>query len=91
MATVTVIERFKRKGIETDKEVTWAVGARVSHRWVETYGQQPEKDLRQKTSGLGSHCLAIYPETWTPVIDETIDAVIAEGKAREQLQPQLPF
>lgn len=54
------------------KEETWAVGAAVRDRYQEIYGSLPVKDNRPKTNGAGTHCFALYPETFEPIIEQVI-------------------
>ena len=81
----TVIDRFRALRVEPDKRVTWAVGNAVMHRYVDECGRQPLKVLRQKTGGGGSHCFAVYPEEWVPVIDRMILAHSAEAQRLGEL------
>ena len=75
---VTIIEVARSMGLELSKDIAWEVGATVANRYREIYGTQPMKDLRQKTGGGGSHCFAIYPQTFVPVIKAAIEAAGAE-------------
>jgi hypothetical protein len=68
----TVIDRIRALGFEATKRQRWEIGARVRDKWVEEHGELPEKQLRTKTSGEGSHCLAVYPNDFVPKIDEVI-------------------
>lgn len=74
MSTITAIDVFKAKGLEPEPRLTWAVGAAVRERYRDRFGKLPAKELRTKTAGGGSHCLAVYPESWWPIIADAIDA-----------------
>jgi hypothetical protein len=42
-------------------ELTWSIGAAVREMYERRFGVPPEKKLRTKTCGAGSHCFAVYP------------------------------
>lgn len=69
---VTVIEVARSMGIELSKDAAWAIGALMAKRWADTCGEQPEKRLRPKTNGGGSHCFAVYPDSWIEQIKAAI-------------------
>jgi hypothetical protein len=69
---ITVIDVFRRLRLTPIKEETWAVGAAVRDRYQEITGSLPVKDNRPKTSGLGTHCFALYPESFEPIIVDVI-------------------
>lgn len=69
---ITIIDVCRIMGVEPTPELTWAVGAAVRDLWVERHGVLPEKELRPKTAGPGSHCFAIYPETMRDEIENII-------------------
>jgi hypothetical protein len=81
----TIIERFRALRVEPDKHVTWAVGDAVMNKYVTEYGRQPPKELRPKTNTGGSHCFAVYPSTWAPIIDRIIRAHSAEMQRQGEL------
>jgi hypothetical protein len=76
---------FRALGITPSNELTWSVGTRIATMYAREYGVQPPKDNRPKTNGPGSHCFALYPESWVERIKEII---LAEQKA-EQSQGDL--
>ncbi len=82
---VTVIEVAKSMGLELPNELAWQVGTSVASAYRKIYGQQPMKDLRPKTGGGGSHCFAIYPPTFVPVIQDAISRAGAEREKQESL------
>lgn len=59
---ITVIDVMRELRIEPVPELTWAIGAAVRDRYERLHGRLPEKELRTKTSGGGSHCFATYPQ-----------------------------
>ena len=83
MRACTVIDRLKHLGVETDKHQRWEIGAAVREKYKTLYGELPEKELRRKTDGLGSHCFAVYPEHFTSIIDSMI------GQYKLQQEKQL--
>ena len=52
-----------------DKHLAWAIGNLVRDAYWKQYGTLPEKGLRDKTSGKGSHCFALYPDEFLPAVD----------------------
>lgn len=69
---ITVIDVFRRMKLETDPHFTWAVGRDVRKAWGDRHGCAPPYRLLTKTSGGGSHCFAVYPATFEPVIREIV-------------------
>lgn len=82
---ITIIDVFKAMGLEPSSELTWSVGAAVRDRYQEAHGKLPEKELRAKTSGAGSHCFAVYPENWRHVIEDCISRVNTAKAAQPDL------
>ncbi len=98
MRTITVPMVFRALGITPSNELSWSVGSRVATIYAREYGCQPPKDNRPKTSGAGSHCFAIYPDTWAPMIrqiilaekaaeDSQLDMFGAESDSTQSCQP----
>lgn len=87
--SVTVIDRIRALGFEPESRLTWIVGDQVRDRWTIDTGALPEKALRRKTSGGGSHCFAVYPERFVPMIDAIIIRVAADFEAESARQPGL--
>ena len=75
----TVVDLIRALGYEVENELSWAAGNRLRDAWIANTGDLPEKRLRQKTSGRGSHCFAIYPRRFWP---EALEIV---SKMAEQL------
>jgi len=70
--TFTVIDRFRALRVEPEKHATWSVGDAVMNKYVAEFGHQPPKVLRPKTNAGGSHCFALYPNGWEPLVDRII-------------------
>ena len=60
----TVVDVFRALGLDPTPPHTWSAGARLRQAYLAETGHLPHKDNRQKTSGGGSHCFAIYPPIW---------------------------
>jgi len=69
----TVMDRIKYKQLQATDNQSWTIGSMVRDEWVRQFATLPDKELRGKTKGAGSHCFAVYPESFVPVIDEIID------------------
>jgi hypothetical protein len=66
---ITVVDVIKKMGIDPKPELTWSVGDLARDLWEAQFGQLPPKELRPKTAGDGgSHCFAVYPASWEPII-----------------------
>ena len=76
MQTITVPQVFKAMGVEPTNAQAWSAGARVATMYAEKHGQQPPKENRQKTSGSGSHCFAVYPRSWQARIKKVIAELV---------------
>ena len=57
----TVVDLIRELGYEVENELSWTAGAKLRDAWIQKTGDLPEKRLRQKSHGIGSHCFAIYP------------------------------
>jgi|TARA_R110000764_G_scaffold35122_2_gene78419 hypothetical protein len=82
---ITIIDRFRALRVEPNKHVTWSVGDAVANKYVDVYGHQPPKVLRPKTNARGSHCFALYPPKWIPIIDRIILAHGVEAQRQGEL------
>lgn len=76
---ITVIDVFRELGLEPVPSATWAVGAAVRDEFYSRFGMLPQKALRPKTDGPGSHCFAVYPEEWRPIIEEKARSIAVEA------------
>ena len=81
----TVSERIEALNFDATTRQRWSIGNAVRDRYVKMYGQLPVKALRRKTSGIGSHCFAIYPPEFQP----EIDAIIEQYKLSNERQGRL--
>lgn len=59
---ITVVDVMRDLGLEVTPSLSWSIGAAVRALYEERYGALPDKALRAKTNGAGSHCFAVYPE-----------------------------
>lgn len=67
---ITVVDVMRDMKIEITPELSWTVGTAVRELWMQQNGGLlPEKELRTKTSGHGSHCFAVYPESFRGKIE----------------------
>lgn len=72
---VLVRERIIALGYVNDKQSAWQIGDAVRDAWEARTGALPEKRLERKTSGQGSHMLAVYPVSFVPEIDRIVHAM----------------
>ena len=74
MTGITVVDVMREMGVTLDKRATQAVGVTTREAYRGITGRLPPKDLREKTNALGgSHCFAIYPMSFKPVIVAAVD------------------
>ena len=86
----SVPERIEAVGIEPTNDFSWAVGAAVREEWRRRHGGElPAKGLRRKTHGEGSHCFAVYPDEFVPVMDEIIRSAARARDAEQRRQGRL--
>lgn len=86
---VTVIDRIRSLGLEPDKRLSWPAGIAVRERWELIHGSPPDKALRSKTNGPGTHCFAVYPAWFAAAIDEIVQSLADEVEAEAARQPSL--
>lgn len=84
---LTVVNVCRALGVELKPETTWSIGAIVRQIYQDRFGHLPPKELRQKTSGTGSHCFAVYPEE----MRAEIERVIREHRAEASRQLTFKF
>ncbi len=60
---------------EQAKHLAWEVGRIIRDQWISEYEEKPIFRLVQKTSGKGSHMMAVYPAGW----QDRIDAAVIEA------------
>ena len=82
----TVRDRVLELNLEyPTKKDAWKLGSKVRSEYVRLTGKSPVKKLDEKTSGKGSHCFAVYPESFWPRMDEIIKSTV------DSPQGLLPF
>jgi hypothetical protein len=84
---ITTIQVFRSLGIEPTPNQSWSVGIRVANMYIKEYGEQPPKENRTKTSGVGVHCFALYPPEWQKKIAEVIETVCDEERRQLDMFP----
>lgn len=82
---ITVVDVIRDMGIEPEPNLTWAVGAAVRDLYEDKNGRLPEKRLRTKTDGHGSHCFAVYPESMRPEIEKIVGLFETNNKRQGTL------
>ena len=82
---ITVLDVARELGLELDPTQAWSAGARVQEAYTSRFGQLPVKDLRRKTYGPGSHCFAIYPPAFRPLIENVLRDIGAADSAQGKL------
>lgn len=82
MKGITIIDVCRDLEIEPEPHLTWPVGSAVRELFERKYGRLPEKELRAKTNGAGSHCLAVYPKRMWAEIARIIH--LHNGEAQRQ-------
>ena len=75
MKFITVIDVFRDLDLEPIPEDTWAAGNAARDLSEATTGHLPPKALRPKTNESGSHCFAVYPESWREKLEEIVKLV----------------
>lgn len=72
MSDITVMDVFRDMRLDPSPHLAWTVGAAVRRLYEARHGELPPKALRTKSSGAGSHCFAVYPESWRAEIERVI-------------------
>lgn len=80
--SITVIQVFRFQGLDPTPQQSWAVGSRVAEMYLREFRKEPPKALRPKTHGGGSHCFAIYPDTWAKRIGTVIESVVEAERSQ---------
>lgn len=70
---ITVLDVIRDLGLEPEKGLSWTVGNVVREKYKQKTGRLPKKELRPKTNGGGSHCFAVYPDSWYQTIREEVE------------------
>lgn len=82
---ISIHDVAERLGVVLTNEQAWEIGASTANAYEAAMGDRPVKDLRPKKTGPGSHCFAIYPPTWAPVLERAIRAAGAEADRQGRL------
>lgn len=72
----TVIDLLLQMGIAPEAPLSWEIGAIVREAYRAQYGRLPDKRLRVKTCGKGSHCFAVYPDEFLAVAAPLVARVL---------------
>lgn len=88
-ARFTVIDVIRSLKIEPEKRFDWAVGQMVRSRYEAEYGEEPPKELRTKTCGVGVHCFAVYPPAFLPIAISIVQRHAGETAAAQAAQGAL--
>jgi len=86
---LSVIDRVRALGYEPEKRFDWAVGSAAREEYAAATEDLPVKELRIKTSGKGSHCMAVYPDWFIPRLDEIVREVAGSIESAEAAQGEL--
>ena len=68
----TVIDVIRSMKIEPTRELTLAVGNSASKTYLDKFGVLPDKELRRKTKGSGTHCIAVYPTEFRATVRKIV-------------------
>lgn len=71
---ITIVEVARDIDVEMTNREAWSIGAAVRTAYENRTGYLPDKELRQKTAGGGTHCFAVYPPTMRKEIEKIIRA-----------------
>ena len=82
---LTVIDVMRELRVEPTPDLSWAIGAAVRDAYEQRYGIPPDKALRNKTNGPGTHCFAIYPESMRAEIIKIIQYHQTESQRQGEL------
>lgn len=82
---ITVPEVARSMGAVLDSRQAWSVGSAIAAEYHKRCGMQPPKALRPKTSGSGTHCFAVYPPHWGPIIRRAIEAHLKSSARQPDL------
>jgi hypothetical protein len=82
---ITVLDVMRSMGVEITSSLSWSVGVRVRELYEARTGCLPEKALRTKTIGTGSHCFAVYPDVMRDDIERVVRAHATEATRQLQL------
>jgi hypothetical protein len=72
--------------VEPEPSVSWPVGWAIRDAYLERFERLPDKALRPKTNGGGTHCFAVYPDTFwydAKAVARSALVAIKTAKARQ--------
>jgi hypothetical protein len=75
---ITVVDVIRELKLHPSNELCWEAGAKVREFYISRYNKLPEKALRTKTSGPGSHMFAVYPPSMRNDIIRIIRECVSE-------------
>jgi len=81
-----VRDLLRALGVEPMPVISWQIGAAVRDAYFTRHQRLPEKELRTKTAGTGSHCFAVYPSGFWSEAMEIAETVILTRKAEAARQ-----
>lgn len=91
---ITIIEVFRSLGYEPTPHLTWQAGALIRDEWKSQHNDAPPvKDNRRKTNTKGSHCFALYPQSFRPYMELYVKRVWSRAKQKDRnplIEPDLP-
>jgi len=72
----TVIDVIRSMKLEPTRELTLSVGNRARALYQRKFGELPSKELRRKTRGTGTHCIAVYPKEFRPSVRKIVKEAV---------------
>lgn len=82
---LTIHDVATEMGLELSDEQAWEIGRQLADRYEAIEKVRPEKVLRPKKRGQGSHCFAVYPPSWVPRLMAAIKHIEAARAAQGEL------
>lgn len=82
VAGVTVPQVIRQLGLESQKHVAWAVGRMAADLWRERTGVDPAVALVVKSSGAGTHHMAVYPRDFRRTLVRLVKLAAVGGAPR---------
>jgi len=82
----TVVELIRAHGCEPFPSLSWSCGNAVRDAYMNATGFAPRKALRPKTTGIGTHCHAVYPARFRSSALSVVVAVCEAHDAASQRQ-----
>jgi hypothetical protein len=75
---ITVAQVVRSLRVPDPDAVAWAVGRVAARVWREREGRSPMVALVPKTSGHGTHHMAVYPPTFRPMLVRLVRLATSE-------------